>query len=97
MTKAQLRELLETLVAAIDSANDACADEDRGRCDNSLVLQVWDSGEVAFGYGDWYANPNWKQEGDPLSLPDAIQFRPSYHGEIDTVLDAIALELEIKE
>lgn len=42
--KESLRVGMEILTEIIDQWNDACADEDRGRCNNALGLIIYDDG-----------------------------------------------------
>lgn len=42
--KSSLRIGMEILAEIIDQWNDACADDDRGRCNHALALIIYDDG-----------------------------------------------------
>lgn len=100
-----LIEVLGLFVQAVDSVNDACADEDRGRGDKQFVLCVWEDGTIAWDYGGAYPNPRFGETAhtvdgsvdDNLYLSDAISFKANYKGRFDEpeIVEQLALELDI--
>lgn len=57
MKREHLEAVYEELVADIDSTNDAAADDDRGRANDTLCLTFFDDGSGRIGYRkEWNRN-----------------------------------------